>query len=422
MSPSLESEFKKAADRYTKNQRQGLIDRIRLPVAVLGRAVTHLKATPPKHLLGYGLAITGLLYLAKPEAFRNFGLGLTTVLLHKPTPTTQPSPWPWRDQEDLHPLIKNLPADAERSIDSVAAYIAAREQDPYRQVKALHDYVIKRVSYDMNVLRTGARPPQDAKTVFQTRRGVCEGYANLFTALAKSMGLEVATIEGNIRRDLAPIDDIAPWQRAQDATYDWTLHAWNAVKVNGQWQLVDTTWDDLGEGSSAANYRAAYLMPSPAMMIASHRPTQPAWQLLARRKSKQEFENQPLLKPEFFREGLVLIAPKMQQTTVGAEALIRIQQPREQRRQQGGNLGALFITKADDSVWTAWGSLLQAAAKKNQQPGICTSEQEPMGSQLITCRFPAPGSYKVLLFSAQITPKAEKPKITDLGLLSFKAR
>jgi hypothetical protein len=45
-----------------------------------------------------------------------------------------------------------------------------------------------------------------------------------------------------------------------------------------------------------------------------------------------------------------------------------------------------------------------------------------MGSQLITCRFPAPGSYKVLLFSAQITPNTEKPKITDLGLLSFKAR
>ena len=49
----------------------------------------------------------------------------------------------------MHPLVRAIPAEAETSYDSVAKYIAEREDDPLQRVKALHDYVADRVAYDI---------------------------------------------------------------------------------------------------------------------------------------------------------------------------------------------------------------------------------------------------------------------------------
>jgi transglutaminase/protease-like cytokinesis protein 3 len=167
-----------------------------------------------------------------------------THLAHNPTPPLSSSPWPWQEYQTIHPVIASLTPEVESSIKSVAQYIAKNESDPYLQIKAIHDYVVSRVTYDLDVLKTGRRPSQDARTVFKTHKAVCEGYANLFLELGQEVGLDVAYIRGKVRQDLAPLDLIPEAFRLINPTYDWTLHAWNAVKVGGYWQLVDTTWDD----------------------------------------------------------------------------------------------------------------------------------------------------------------------------------
>ena len=60
----------------------------------------------------------------------------------------------------LHPAVAALPADAESSIASVARHIAQRESDPWMRVKALHDYVADRVSYDVESYRAGRTRPR----------------------------------------------------------------------------------------------------------------------------------------------------------------------------------------------------------------------------------------------------------------------
>src|SRR6185503_16173663 len=98
-----------------------------------------------------------------------------------------------------------LPASAETSIASVAQYIAQRETDPWMRVKALHDYVADRVSYDVEALRSKTYPPQDAQTVFRTRRSVCAGYANLLAALGAAAGEDIVVIGGDARNDGADL-------------------------------------------------------------------------------------------------------------------------------------------------------------------------------------------------------------------------
>ena len=94
--------------------------------------------------------------------------GLLTRLLYNPQPPLLTSPWSWQNQETIHPVVASLTPEIEKNIKSVAEYIAQKESDPYLRVKALHDYVINRVTYDLDVLKgtTGVRPSQDAQHCF----------------------------------------------------------------------------------------------------------------------------------------------------------------------------------------------------------------------------------------------------------------
>ena len=254
------------------------------------------KKIKSKYLLGCTLLLIALIYQTNPSEFTNPINNAISYIVYKPKPPQVNSPWPWKGSTTIHPLVTNMPFSAKKNIKSVAKYIFQNESNQYLRIKALHDFVISWVTYDQEVITTGRRPPQDAQTVFQTRKGVCEGYALLFMALGKTIGTDVVYIEGIIRRDLAPINLIPMELRILRPDDYWTRHAWNAVKIADDWQLVDTTWDD---GSS---YKTDYLMPPPKAMIISHFPDYLNWQLLYPFQNKANFEKQPFLAPQFFVE------------------------------------------------------------------------------------------------------------------------
>jgi transglutaminase-like putative cysteine protease len=119
----------------------------------------------------------------------------------KPSPQAQPQPQPaptnpatqpatlWATNAAIHPAVANMPASVETSIAAVAQYLAQQEHDPFLRVKALHDYVADRIAYDAPAFfGQTPRPPQDAETVFRTRKAVCAGYAKLLEALGRRSG------------------------------------------------------------------------------------------------------------------------------------------------------------------------------------------------------------------------------------------
>ena len=53
----------------------------------------------------------------------------------------------------------------------------------------------------------------------------CEGFALLYEALSREMGLQVMFISG-----FAGLNGVTGY------------HAWNAVQIDGQWEMVDVTW------------------------------------------------------------------------------------------------------------------------------------------------------------------------------------
>lgn len=342
---------------------------------------------------------------------------LLTRLVYNPMPPDVASPWPWKNQNSIHPAVAAMPPDVETSIKSVAAYIAQQEKDASQQVKAVHDYVVTRVTYDLDVLETGVRPSQDARTVFKTHKAVCEGYANLFAALAQAMNLEVAYVQGRIRRDLAPLDLIPAALRLTRSHYDWTLHAWNAVKVSNSWQLVDTTWDDSADSTGKSFYSADYLMLPPEMMIVSHLPEEPIWQLLPQAVDRKTFEAKPLLRPQFFAQGLSLAEPTTYTTelsTVGQSHTPHIQI--NSGPSYPHQVVADFTKAQAEAGWI--NTVLEAAGSQRlshnapEEKQMCQTSRTQETFQLF-CPFSETGLYEVLLYS--LTEKSE----TLLGQLRF---
>jgi hypothetical protein len=279
---------------------------------------------------------------------------------NQPVRPGQSTRWPWSDV-GLHPAVANMPASVETSIESVAKYIAQREKDPFLRVKALHDYAADRIAYDAPSYVAHQYPPQDAQTVFARRNAVCAGYAELLKALGEAIGEEIIVVTGD--------------SRSQSSDLSGQSHAWNAAKIEGNWYLIDATWDSgYVKGSEfTKQFRLDYLFPPPEALVISHFPTDPVWQLLSKPVSLGDFLRQPMLRPQFFADGLKLITPSRSQTDVQGDPIIQVENP-----QQKWLVASYGIKDSKQS--------------ENCQP---QASQNPQ----IVCPLPASGTYTVSLFS-----------------------
>lgn len=165
----------------------------------------------------------------------------------------------------LHPAVSTVPRALEEELAAVAKYLVSQERDPFQRVKALHDYVADRVVYDVEAYRTKKFNSQQPEDVFKNRKGVCAGYANLLAAMGQAVGEEIVTVSG----DAYGLGGLEP-------------HAWNAARIEGEWYLIDATWDAgyVRGDFFGQKYNTTWLFTPPKDFLASHIPDDPAWQLL----------------------------------------------------------------------------------------------------------------------------------------------
>jgi transglutaminase-like putative cysteine protease len=232
----------------------------------------------------------------------------------------------WPETDDVDAQVTGIPDEAQSSPEAVGRYLADRISDKRRLAKAVHDYVALRLTYDHHTLELIERkqyesvPSQEADAVFRAHTGVCAGYAKLFAAIGKAAGLEVAYITGYARdSQLFPSGST---DSAIVASLQGYGHAWNAVKLDGTWRLVDVTWDDHDDKISRA-----YLFTPPNLFGYQHLPEDRAWQLVQSPLTPGDFVRQPLLTPIVGQLGVVLESPNRSQVTVDGDIEIELDNP-----------------------------------------------------------------------------------------------
>ncbi|XLS29641.1 transglutaminase domain-containing protein [Flavobacteriaceae bacterium M23B6Z8] len=139
---------------------------------------------------------------------------------------------------------------------------------------------------------------QKEKVVYTNRKGVCAGYANLYKWFLDWVNIETVVITGHIRDQRNHYIELE--------TDDAFRHAWNAIKLNGKWMLVDTTWGTSDEKIISE----FYFDIKPELSIISHYPADSKWQLLKEPISLDEFNKSQFIKPIWFIIGFTK-APKL---------------------------------------------------------------------------------------------------------------
>ena len=197
---------------------------------------------------------------------------------------------------DMHAL--NAPERAENSIESLAAYLTKPAKNDTEKVRAIYRWIAENIDYDVQGFSSGSYGDTSAEGVLKSGRSVCGGYSNLFEKLANASGLDAVTISG-----YAKGYGYTPGMRFSGPTD----HAWNAVKIEEKWYLIDSTWGAGSvdnDGKYNREFDDDYFLTPSGEFIYRHFPENPNWQLLDEPISKKDFEDLVYLEPTFFDLGM----------------------------------------------------------------------------------------------------------------------
>ncbi len=101
------------------------------------------------------------------------------------------------------------------------------EMTEFDKVVAVHDYMVLNYHYD-----TASQNENHSISIMATKTGVCESYAFAFNYVMGLLGIDSLYVSSEAAN-----------------------HAWNLVKVDGQWYHIDLTQDDvLMTGSDSVNH------------------------------------------------------------------------------------------------------------------------------------------------------------------------
>jgi transglutaminase/protease-like cytokinesis protein 3 len=189
------------------------------------------------------------------------------------------------------------------SVQELANQLARHAPTEAEKARIIYSWISQHIAYDVVMARSGNIDDLSPTGVLQRRRTICSGYANLYQAIANAMGLEAIIIEGYAKGSGGFV--------GQDPNVN---HAWNGVRIQGAWYLLDTTW---GAGSVHDQQFKAYFDPyyfatPPTELIYNHFPSESQWQLLTRRYSRAQFDQLPGVTASFFRDQLRFLSHHQQ--------------------------------------------------------------------------------------------------------------
>lgn len=106
------------------------------------------------------------------------------------------------------------------------------------------------------------------KKLYAEKNTICTGFALLLAQMSNAIGIECRVVDGYARTAGSNVHSL-----------DFVNHSWNAVKLDGQWQLCDPTWSSgivyLNGGLSfyQQDYNNGYFLTDPQFFYRNHFPS-----------------------------------------------------------------------------------------------------------------------------------------------------
>ncbi len=172
----------------------------------------------------------------------------------------------------INNAVANMPAGSEDSISSLALYVSDNFESEPERAYFIYRWIRQNIQPDFERAQYYYvdYESQTPEAVFASRRAVCQGYAAVYNELTSMTGLDSRQIQGyGVMLSYTP-----------GTAHHRYKHAWNSVKIDGGWYLLDTSWtaSQSLDGSSDPNY---FFLTDPSGFVYRHYPYDTEWQLLA---------------------------------------------------------------------------------------------------------------------------------------------
>ncbi len=174
---------------------------------------------------------------------------------------------------------KSVP-DHLKTYQEIANHLTKNLVTPEQKVRALYVWIAHNVQYDihkLNIKKIRNTSDEIIQYVLRNRKGLCQHYSELFSAMSTSIGVKNYLIRGYTRFPNGNIPDNG--------------HSWNAVKIGTNYYLIDITWSAGYAINDKWNheFRDDYFLIPPKEFIKSHMPFDHTWQFIDNPISDREF-------------------------------------------------------------------------------------------------------------------------------------
>ncbi|MBU2939671.1 hypothetical protein KO494_08985 [Lacinutrix sp. C3R15] len=134
--------------------------------------------------------------------------------------------------------------------------------------------------------------------VLNSKTANCYGYSILYKTICNKLNIESQIIYGLTKSD---INDIGIDRVIKD-------HAWNIVKINNKWELIDVTWSagyqDMQTKKFIKSFNDFYFFTAPDKFINHHFPAKQEWQLTQKPVKLKDFFATPIFYSHYFDSNL----------------------------------------------------------------------------------------------------------------------
>lgn len=194
-------------------------------------------------------------------------------------------------------LAEKLEKDAEEQavVDAAIASCVADGMSDYEIAKALHDYLALNNEYDMRYY--SGNVPAISYTAYGAlvnRTSVCAGYALAYERLMDQVGIPCEYVTGMTTNG---------------------YHAWNIIRIDGEWYHVDVTWDD-PTPDREGYVRYKYFLKSDKAMSRDHI----SWEA-SHTCTSTKYDKATILSPEEEQEAIERAEEEAREEAVTAEII-----------------------------------------------------------------------------------------------------
>lgn len=186
-------------------------------------------------------------------------------------------------QIDTFPAESQIANSIENDVITLSQHLTKSANNDLEKVISLYQWLIQNISYDHQAYRNGNRRiNRSNEDILKRKEAICWGYSTLFKAMCDAVAIPCEVISGYGKTTLE-----------QTPNLESPNHAWNAVKIDTAWYLLDATWDsgNIGNiGLFEQKFEHNYFLTPPKYFVVNHLPADPDWQLLACPISPEEYK------------------------------------------------------------------------------------------------------------------------------------